>query len=47
MSKLSYRSSRPDNWNVPRQTQPDWQRRYINGPIQPMERQSFLARLFR
>lgn len=47
MTKLSYRSSRPDSWTLPRQSQPDWKRRHAHGPIQPMEQQGFFARLFK
>jgi hypothetical protein len=42
-SGLSHRSSRPCTWNVPR---PRDARHMTHGIILPMERPSFLARLF-
>ena len=49
MSNLSYRSSRPDGWTMPRPYQ-DASLRYLrHGPIQPMEEPEgpgFFARLF-
>jgi hypothetical protein len=46
MSSMHYRSSRPDQWTMPRPYQ-DANLRYIkHGPIRPMEEPGFLARLF-
>ena len=44
MSRLSFHSSRPDNWNVPRPYQDPSLRLMRHGPIQPMEEPGFLAR---
>ncbi len=49
MPGLSYRSSRPDGWNVPRPHNDASVRFMKHGPIQPMEEPhspGFLARLF-
>ncbi|MBS1239416.1 MAG: hypothetical protein H6R45_122 [Proteobacteria bacterium] len=46
MSSLSYRSSRPDRWTMPRPPQDACLRRIAHGPIQPMEQPGFIARLF-
>lgn len=46
MSSQHFRSSRPDQWTLPRPYQ-DASLRYIkHGPIQPMDQPGFLARLF-
>lgn len=46
MSGLNYRSSRPDQWTMPRPFQ-DASLRYLkHGPIQPMEQRGFVDRLF-
>ena len=45
MSRLSFRSSRPDPWTMPRPHR-DASLRYMqHGPIEPMEQPGFLARL--
>ena len=46
MSSLSYRTSRPDGWTVPRPYRDPSLRHMIHGPIQPMEQPGWLARLF-
>ena len=46
MSSLSFRSSRPDAWTMPRPYQDASMRRHAHGPIQPMEEPGLLARLF-
>jgi len=46
MSSLSYRSSRPDGWTMPRPHRDPALRYHAHGPIQPMEEPGFLARLF-
>lgn len=46
MSSLSFRSSRPDRWVAPRAYTDANQRFMTHGPIQPMERPGFFARLF-
>jgi hypothetical protein len=47
MPGLSYRSSRPDPWIMPRPYSDASLRRQVHGPIQPMEEPGLLARLFR
>lgn len=48
MSSLSYRSSRPDTWTMPRPYSDASQRRLKHGPIQPMdEDRGFLWKLLR
>lgn len=46
MSSLTYRSSRPDSWTMPRPYRDESLRRMTHGPIQPMEQPGFLERLF-
>jgi hypothetical protein len=46
MSSLSYRSSRPDSWIMPRPHRDASMRYMTHGPNQPMEEPGFLARLF-
>ena len=46
MSSLSYRSSQPDRWVMPRPYRDASLRYMIHGPIQPMEQPSFFDRLF-
>jgi hypothetical protein len=46
MSSLSFRSSRPDGWTMPRTAQDSGLRRQVYGKIQPMEQPGFWARLF-
>ena len=46
MSSLTYRSSRPDNWTMPRAYSDATLRRMAHGPIQPMQQPSFFERLF-
>lgn len=46
MSSLSFRSSRPDGWTLPRPYRDASLRYLTHGPIQPMEQPGFLARLF-
>ncbi len=46
MASLSYRSSRPDGWTVPRPHRDPSLRLQIHGPIRPMEEPGLLARLF-
>lgn len=45
-SSPSYRSSAPDRWVMPRPHQDASLRYRAHGPIQPMERPGFFARLF-
>lgn len=46
-TSLSYRSSRPDTWTMPRQPLSASERYMRHGPIQPMEEaRGLLARLF-
>lgn len=45
MSSLSYRSSRPDSWTMPRPPLDASRRRMAHGPIQPMEQPGLLSRL--
>lgn len=47
MSGLQFRSSRPDQWTLPRPYQDANLRYRTHGPVQPMEQRSFFARLFR
>jgi len=47
MSSISFRSSRPDGWTVPRPYCDASLRFRKHGPIQPMTQPSLLARLFR
>jgi hypothetical protein len=47
MSSLSYRSSRPDVWVMPRPHRDPSLRYMTHGPILPMEEPGFFARLFR
>ncbi|WP_347304062.1 hypothetical protein V5740_05465 [Croceibacterium sp. TMG7-5b_MA50] len=48
MSSLSFRSSQPDRWTMPRPHQDASTRYRIYGPILPMEeRPGFLARFLR
>jgi hypothetical protein len=46
MASLSYKSSRPDGWTMPRPHRDPSVRYMMHGPIQPMEQPGFLARLF-
>jgi hypothetical protein len=46
MASLSYRSSRPDGWIMPRPHRDPSLRYMIHGPIRPMEEPGFFARLF-
>ena len=46
MSSLTFRSSRPDAWTMPRPYQDASLRRLVHGPIQPMDQPGFLGRLF-
>ena len=45
MSGLTYRSSQPDRWTLPRPHQDASLRHMIHGPILPMEEPGLLARL--
>jgi hypothetical protein len=45
MSAYSFRSSRPDHWISPRPTRDPAMSRLIHGPLQPMQRPGWLARL--
>jgi len=45
MASLSFRSSRPDGWTMPRPHRDPSIRYMMHGPIQPMEEPGFLARL--
>jgi len=47
MSKLSYRTSRPNSWAVPRPPLDPSIRLSRFGKIQPMEEPGLLSRLFR
>ena len=47
MSSLSYRSSQPDRWVMPRPYRDASLRYMMHGPILPMEEPGFFARLFR
>jgi hypothetical protein len=46
MSSLTYRSSRPDSWVMPRPHRDASLRTMAYGEIQPMKQPSWLARLF-
>lgn len=46
MSSLSFRTSRPDGWTVPKAAHDSGLRRQVYGRIQPMEQPGFWARLF-
>jgi hypothetical protein len=46
MASLSYRSSKPDGWVMPRPYNDPSMRYMKHGPIQPMEEPGFFARLF-
>ncbi|MHA6317836.1 hypothetical protein ACXYN8_09265 [Altererythrobacter sp. CAU 1778] len=46
MSSLSFRSTKPDGWTMPRPYNDPNMRRAKHGPIQPMHAPSFLERLF-
>lgn len=46
MSALSFRSSRPNTWVLPRPHTDAHQRFLTYGPIQPMDEPTFLERLF-
>ena len=46
MSKLSYRSSNPDRWTMPKGTGDTSVRRHTHGRIQPLNPPSFFQRLF-
>lgn len=47
MPSMTYRSSRPDNWTLPRPHRDASLRFLKHGPIQPMaEEPGFFARLF-
>ncbi len=46
MSSLSFRSSRPDSWVVPRAHTDASQRFMTHGPIQSMHQPGILSRLF-
>jgi hypothetical protein len=46
MTRLSYRSSSPDRWIMPRGPSDTSLRRQIHGRIQPLDPPSFLERLF-
>ncbi len=46
MASLSYRSSRPDVWVMPRPHRDPSLRYMTHGPIRPMEEPGFFARLF-
>lgn len=45
MSSISFRSSRPDGWTVPRPYRDASLRFRAHGPIQPMNQPSLLDRL--
>ncbi len=45
MAKL-FRSSRPDDWSAPRPYSDPTYRHMAHGPILPMEKPGFFARLF-
>jgi hypothetical protein len=46
MTANRFHSSRPDTWTEPRTPQDPSMRLRTHGPIQPMQRPGFLARLF-
>lgn len=46
MSSLTFRTSRPDGWTMPRPYSDPSLRRLMHGKIQPMEQPSLLQRLF-
>ncbi len=46
MTELSYRSSRPDGWSVPRPHSDPSLRRLKHGPIRPMHQPGLFERLF-
>ena len=45
MSSISFRSSRPDGWTLPRPHRDASLRFRANGPIQPMTQPGIIARL--
>jgi hypothetical protein len=45
MASLSYRSSRPDGWTMPRPHRDPSLRYMMHGPIQPMYQPSWFERL--
>lgn len=45
MSRLSYRSSRPDSWSHPRPYRDASLRLKAHGPIKPMEEPGLFSRL--
>ena len=45
MSSLTFRSTRPDSWVMPRPYRDASLRLQKHGPIQPLERPGLLARL--
>ncbi len=46
MGSISFRSSRPDGWTLPRPHRDASLRYMTHGPIRPMEEPGFLQRLF-
>ena len=46
MSSLPYKSSKPDQWTLPRPHQDASLRYRTHGPIRPMDRPGLVARLF-
>ena len=45
MASLSFRSSNPDRWTMPRPHRDPSTRFMMHGPIQPMHEPGFFARL--
>jgi hypothetical protein len=45
MSSLTFRSSRPDNWTLPRPHSDPSLRYHKHGPIQPLQQPTFWERL--
>lgn len=46
MSSLTFRSSRPDSWTLPRPHSDASLRYHKHGPIEPMHKPGLIARLF-
>ncbi|MBD3728314.1 MAG: hypothetical protein IE933_01270 [Sphingomonadales bacterium] len=46
MTSLTYRSSKPDSWTLPRAHRDASQRLAAYGPIQPLAKPSLLERIF-
>ncbi len=47
MANLTFHSSRPDHWTMPRPHSDASLRHMMHGPVQPMEEPGFFRKLFR